>query len=558
MVLVPGYMWCTYPECKRHNIPESTDKRCEFHTETGKIKTFLEGKPIFFTPDERNNESNKIATEITNRFIFSFEKLISEYYSLNKDKKESPLSEALDVRGFIFPNLTYEEWLNIWGPLVKIEKYKIFLNIPFAINFSDAKFGGEISFNDAKFSHMVDFNLAHFSKITNFRNAIFSDSVNFFAAHFSEPVDFFCAKFMKKVSFMHAQFDSKANFNLSRFYKEIGFFKTHFNGKISFKTSIFFELGIFEESEFREEVDFIDTIAKKIDFSGCNIYSRFRFCELQKFIFSRILSLKDSQAMLEEILPDLKDMQISYKDSTKKDCEITPPPYLIFKDLRFWDNGHIILEDFDVSNTSFWQSNLYIIRPRVDFIRVNWGSNKQIYDDNEENLKEKPEEVERIYKQIRLIYEARGDYPDAGDFYLHEMAARKIRLKPHYLLQIKEKRIKGLIDALRDDFLYTFHDLYGLISKYGESPALAFVWLQVLILIIGPILLCSFGVYTLANKPYQYSNALSVVFQAVTLGRSELYQPTNFWGIITFTLIRIIGLSIIAMFLLALKRRFRR
>jgi hypothetical protein len=160
--------------------------------------------------------------------------------------------------------------------------------------------------------------------------------------------------------------------------------------------------------------------------------------------------------------------------------KIQERPIILLRDLRFWENGHILLEDFNVSRVSFWQTNFHIIRPRIDFIRVNWGDKKTIIDDifsrheykdwQKEKMENRPfsdemnivyepieelsekaraEEIERSYRQIRLCYEARGEHPDAGDFYLNEMKARG-------------KRVKGFIKCL--------HWLYGLVSKYGDLP----------------------------------------------------------------------------------------
>jgi len=166
-----------------------------------------------------------------------------------------------------------------------------------------------------------------------------------------------------------------------------------------------------------------------------------------------------------------------------------------------------------------------------------------------EEAENKAEEIERCYRQIRLAYEARGEYPDAGDFYLLEMNARK-------------RRLKGILKRL--------HYLYGWVSNYGESVGRAFAWLFGTL--VSAAVFFAFAGFEKSNEvfklPQDFSHSeraistlfdsLIAVLHSVTMGRLEPYKPINTWGSAVLVIARVLGLSILTLLLLAIRRRFRR
>lgn len=94
-----------------------------------------------------------------------------------------------------------------------------------------------------------------------------------------------------------------------------------------------------------------------------------------------------------------------------------------------------------------------------------WFSRVGLYDEvapvteQEESADQRPwPEIERLYRQLKLNYENRGDFPRAGDFHIGEKEARRrnpeTKWGPWFLLTT-----------------------YRALSKYGERALPAFLWL---------------------------------------------------------------------------------
>lgn len=469
-------------------------------------------------------------------------------------------------------------------------------------DFSKVQFLSESYFGGTLFANPGNFQQAQFSKETDFVNVQFSNDVNFYEAKFSGSAHFCNAQFSGEAFFHYAQFLNRAYFNLSQFSGDVHFENAQFSEKADFRDTQFLGVANFEDVQFSEgvyfmrakfgnrinfagslilgnsifiyahfykEANFTNAIAKFLDFEGCEIYSFLRFREIQKLKEARIVSITER---IEEWDSDDKKKveRLCLEKALALDVKKVPPVILL-RDIKFWENGHLLLEDFDVSRVSFWQTNFHIIQSRIDFIRVDWGSQKSVIDDIytrqeyknwEKKTKEKwltenelhriykpieetkncALEIERCYRQIRLYYETRGEHPDAGDFYKHEM-------------EVRGKRLKGFIKFL--------HWLYGLFSKYGESPARAFISLLVILGIFSFFYLLIGFKYNdnlISFNLRNYSLALLFAINNLIPGyiRMQAFQSTSPWTILTLVFEVIFGITILTLFLLAVRRRFRR
>jgi len=161
------------------------------------------------------------------------------------------------------------------------------------------------------------------------------------------------------------------------------------------------------------------------------------------------------------------------------------------------------------------------------------GETSKKYKNDKSDLHNKViQDVERIFNDIRRYYEKFGASPAAGDFYVKEMDIRRRRLKSFWSL-------KGNILSLYSNF-----------SHYGEDPRRTFVWLIILMLVSALFV-------------YSYSNLSmydSLLFSAYSLLLSfkmdehKLSTLISFWRLFELVL----GTSLITLFLLAIRRRFKR
>jgi uncharacterized protein YjbI with pentapeptide repeats len=569
---------------------------------------------MFIKPNERDEK----AEDVSHVFIKQFKGII----------KNSKRNVEIDCRYFVFPFLREKEWFDMWLHFAhNASNQGSFIDLHEPISFKGAEFGGVVYFKNSIFTGNIDFteatfheriecSFAHFSSevffkhatffqaadfagtnftIANFQHSIFHKKAYFAGAHFNKWVSFGTVDIYGTATFSHAKFNASfihfelihffgksyfqntefsttAFFQRALFASSADFSWTNFHSNVDCRKTIFLNIADFSNATFKEEVNFVNTLIRLLDLTKAEIHS---FVRIRRINYSE----ENDRIYLKSKInytPKNPHEQIE-KDAYKLKFSILKnAPFILLRDLRFWENGQILLEDFNATNISLWQTNFNIIRPRIDFIRINWGKDKFILDDIynhrvymnsiplseiEMKLIKKPflttsdeenvEAIEWSYKQIRLTYERRGDYPDAGDFYCHEM-------------KIRNKRLHGLLKFL--------HYIYGCISGYGESVKWASVCL-LLILTISAIFL-SFAGFEKSDKTFQLSiyfnkdclkytldvlvNALFSIIQAFTFGGMSKYTARTTAGVAVFTCARIFGLTTFALLLLALRRRFRR
>ena len=166
-------------------------------------------------------------------------------------------------------------------------------------------------------------------------------------------------------------------------------------------------------------------------------------------------------------------------------------------------------------------------------------------------------DVERIAREIRRFYEEYGSYPDAGDYYIAEMDYRRTQT-PRFSL-------RGL--ALM---------LYKQVTNYGESPGRALM--SLLFVCLGSTmgyLLVGFDqgrhtVEPLFKSGWPYLGAplkdfgLSLLYALTSLvpgwfrTQSQTFTPGSVWTTAVTICEAAAGVAVLALFLLAVRRRFRR
>ncbi len=129
--------------------------------------------------------------------------------------------------------------------------------------FSEAHFGGDANFREARFGRTADFREAYFSEAhfggdANFREARFGDDANFREAHFGRTADFSEVHFGGTTDFREAHFGGTTDFREAHFggthnFRFLGgtdFREAHFGDYVDFREAHFGGTANFREDHF--------------------------------------------------------------------------------------------------------------------------------------------------------------------------------------------------------------------------------------------------------------------------------------------------------------------
>ncbi len=406
------------------------------------------------------------------------------------------------------------------------------------VDFTGAKFNGKANFIKAQFNGKASFLVTQFSKEANFSGAQFSKEANFLVTQFSGKAIFFKTQFSEETTFLRTQFIKGANFGEARFTK-----RTYFN-RVRFKEETYFI-----EAQFNEEAIFWRTqFIEGAHFSGV------QFNKMADFVGAQFLG---------------KTTFFGY-DGIKIENEVLPENY-IFKQYAGFSNitlgpEKLFFKKVNLSKCSFFDTDL----TNVDFTGVQWaklpvflnrGKRKALYDEVNSDANSYPL-VEKLYQQLKLNYEKKGSYPEAGDFHFGEM----------------EMKRKQLNNWWRRNIL-SFIPWYKYLSGYGEKYGIALFWLLIILFVFSILYLFSglrpliigesfnwdfsFNITSLKamfSKEFinNFYDSLIYSFQTMTFQRSKYFEPIGRCSITLHVIQSIIGPLQIALFALALRRRFKR
>ncbi len=365
---------------------------------------------------------------------------------------------------------------------------------------------------------------------SKFFNCIF-DKCHFFDADFSS------AKFLNTY-FKLCQFNGK---NLSFFNAE---FNENHHSRI-FDHCAFLDLDRIDLSQLKWACDqrpFASSYfsAKEIDFNSATIESS---------DFSIGLWAKDNQVfnVFHMILGNLDRLILSgiifsgnFQFANWKQ-EYSYVPYLFYDNINFDQMKSAKFLDADLTKTTFENS----IIEKIYFINPIWPkkNNRNIlWNELTEPLIINNAELRRLYVQLKKNCEEKRDYDTASDWHYREMEARRNQI---------ENKLKPLRWLRRE--LFSFIALYKLFSNYGESYIKPLIWLVALSL-VSSLLFVKSGINGCNNYlcVLIYSLANMTFYKISDLSSASIYTDV-------ISIFQKIFLTVLlSLFLLALRRRFRR
>jgi uncharacterized protein YjbI with pentapeptide repeats len=408
--------------------------------------------------------------------------------------------------------------------------------------FGGRKFEKKAIFSGARFVQKVDLEGSTFTKGVNFRAAIIRAPLFVYDARFFEEADFFALYTVKDAIFSLAKFFCRPDFGSARFV-----------GDTSFQSAQFYSGANFSEAQF----------TLKANFSGSTV----------GISLSPDMYLPRGIGESSAVVADFTSVVFERPDSA-----------VFLQVNRLSSHGlRIRLVNCNVRKVRFEDVNWY--RPKGRLVLQ-----------DELDIRATPpqsgathELIANTYRSLTKNFEGNRHYDLAEECFCGEMEMKRLDpahfLFPRFFGGYYSRHRWARNCAARLSFAY----LYSVLSKYGSSYIRALVWL-VAFLIFFAVLLPSFGLrmtearnisqenrITLGEKAAALSESFSwsdanqfrdavkifgagmwTALDTATFRKNATVEPATKWGKRAALIEMVVMPSQLALFLLALRRRFRR
>jgi hypothetical protein len=463
-------------------------------------------------------------------------------------------------------------------------------------NFISATFSASANFRDARFSGEAILFFATFSGTASFGDATFDGTANLAGATFSGEASFGSATFGGKADFNHATFSGPAHFPSVKFSGAASFFEAKFKGAANFRFATFGGEADFSNAEFNEPVYMLRTTAEALlDFTHARLRNRLLFDGASFGDAARVLLWGI------DFVHGTSD--IAMEKGHEKGRIIAPAGQVVFRDISTGMDrvsflhtdiltDRLLVRFFNVKwktdpdqfifdarfvlcrDTAEWQEATGLHKERIASLRELFHTERRdpsVETAEQKQLREAQEladcmslvrqDVVRIAREIRRSTEEYGSYSDAGDFHIAEMEYRRVQ-------------------APRFSFQRLLLAGYKCFSEYGESPRRAFKWffgvwlVSALLYMFAGFTFGKTGIvrYALAlDKQFAWSafwrlcvdflHALAFSFVSMVPGYFRFTAPAEWptpFSPFIVVVEAVFGIGLLTLFLLAIRRRFRR
>jgi hypothetical protein len=508
------------PKCRRkiHTAPEGVDE-----------------KPVCLM---HSKDPNKQSGSLFEEFRREFERILNE----------AGEGEA-HFEGFIFPQLS------LFG----------------------RKFRAICWFNHATFTQNADFPCATFTQNADFSGATFSQDANFSFATFTQNADFLRATFTQDAFFNNATFTRDANFCFTTFTQNAAFSFATFTQNADFLRATFMQEANFSDVTFSQDANFrIATFTQDADFSFAAFtqaayFSDSKFCGIADWRESKFHN------------------QVEFRH-TRFEPRADGRPSAMFVLARFSKPGEIVFDDIDLSRALFHNCDVSQVwfTSTVDWRKRDGNRGLMVFDETilldhqfaEQLRKYGPlnyRAVAQIYQQLKKNYDSRLDYWTANEFHFGEMEMKRLAGPTDgRLLRLRRWWHRNL----------SFVAWYKYASDYGNSYRKPLEWLLGTLLaaaLLFPIPgvglkqpISGDGASTASvtyirvwNRQDSWTNnfwteAKLIVKSGITaidtatFQRTPEYTPVYPRGRVVAIVETLLTSSLFALFLLAIRRQFRR
>ncbi len=428
--------------------------------------------------------------------------------------------------------------------------------------FRDAIFTQRASFSEASFKGGTTFDNAKFTQDASFFRTDFRLNASFLSVNFAREADFSSATFSRGATFAYATFSKKADFGSATFKQDTDFLRATFTQDADFFDATFAQNADFCEATFTEHAEFggaIFTQAARFvstKFHGIACWSGSRFLGQAEFRHTKFEPLAEGEPCAVFVL-----------------AKFAKPDEIVFDDV---DLSRALIRNCDVSQVWFTSSVRWGTRGNHRGLAVfeeRLLPNQVLDEELKRNMLLDYPAVAQIYQQLKKNYDSRLDYWTANEFHFGEMEMKRLEVpKDGLFLKLRQWAHRNL----------SLVALYRYASDYGSSYRKPGLWLLFLILFVFPALFPIHGsglkrqrvkqaeTYTSVwdvGKSYQENlwpelrlvgkSAITSV-DAATFQKSAEYAPAYPWGRVLAIIETLLTSTLFALFLLAIRRQFRR
>jgi hypothetical protein len=470
--------------------------------------------------------------------------------------------------------------------------------IPFA-DFRKRRFDAICLFDGATFTQSADFSFAIFTQDADFSGATFAQNAYFGRVTFFQNAYFNELNFVQDATFFNAAFTQNAYFRRATFTQDANFSGTTFTQDAFFYSATFIQGADFSEAAFTQNVGFYRaTFTQNAHFDGAIFTQNAYFngaIYAQNAHFDRATFMQIAEFTLTEFYGTVDLRECRFLDQanfrhTKFLPKESKMPSADFSLAKFAKPGEIVFEDVDLSRALFLNCDVSAVwfTSSVTWARRTGYRGLAVFEEEillDPKLAKKLEKygsidhgaVEQIYYQLQKNYDTRLDYRKANDFHYGEMEMRRLEPTAGGLFSLVPRFLRRWASLL---------NLYRIASDYGNSYAKPGAWL--LATLLAAMFL--FPVTGLELKQPKSGNAAGnaiVTYQSVwnrqdswtnnlwtegklviksgitaidtaTFQRNPEYTPVYPSGRILGIIETLLTSSLFALFLLAIRRQFRR
>lgn len=568
-------------EASPRNVPE--EKRCP----VGMFEGGACGRPVYNTPVGVDGE------------------LVCLMHSSDPNKDQGAFWEEFerilklagegiaDFSGFVFPEADFRD--RTFTPRcifrgAMFTRRANFLGAMFTqeADFWRATFKQKTVFGAATFTQEANFSQATFTQRADFGGATFTQSADFSSAQFSQRTDFSYSRFAQIARFTEAEFGQIASFSNAKFENYCSFSQTTFRGT-AFRQATFTQGASFGGATFTQGADFFGaTFTQRANFAWATFTQRANFL-LAKFTqganFARATFTKGADFTEARFTQEADFRRATFTEEAEFRETVFPKqendsdrPGAVFTLARFEKPEEVIFYQTDLSRVLFHNCDV----SKFLFSNVTWrkrpGNDKNMVFDEVVSLEnenpsalrlpeDSPDErnyslVAELYQQLKKNYDDRRDYWTAGDFHYGEM------------------ELKRQSSRRRNPLLRWWHRNLGLAawykyaSEYGENYLRPVGWLLVVVALLAYLFpMAGLSPRISLQAPYQnvlasatpklgywqvLDHSLLTALSVAAFQREFVYEPIYPWGLILRLLELPLTSTLLALFLLAVRRHCRR